>query len=1700
MLVGNKLRPGFVGVVQITSIEVKPTEYGKCAFTELTVIETNMPEQHWRGAPVVWVQGLKNEEIAKSAFKEFLLALGVPEAEMESTINAAIESPQSNVLTNRRVHVQTHETQTKNGPFVLHNWFPYTPPSGDPHANLIPAAEAGACGEHLKPEHVAYLEQRAVPLAVATAAGLVSVNAARAAQLLQLLPEQVPSGGLAMPYPHLEPKFWRVRMDGAEGGAKFMAPPGRGAPIYDAVAATGSQVPGPLVVPEGPIKALALVANGFRGVGLGGAETGLTKEHELDPSWEPIEFPPEGVILLPDADIITNYGVMRGTARLACALSKAHPELAIKFARLSGPGKRGPDDYLAEHGEEALRKILESATSARPSDIAGNLAELDKDERSRRIAQLLEDKFFLVSVIVWGDAEYFLARDSFRKGGATKPFDRAIKTTTDALRKANRHDASGPDTGPYRVKDGRFYFVKKVTTSAGEVEIPEQLTNFTASITCEKKLDDGVIVQTILTIRVTRDTGDNLGEQDVPAAEFGGGRAWLVDKFTSDAVVLGTPGAMAHARAAIQLFSPEKERISAYNHIGFREIDGKLMYLHAGGAVGGEGVTVLVDESLQRFRLPDTCEDLRGAVLMSLRLLDVAAERISGPLFCATYLAPLCHWISVGFAPWVWGQTGTFKTSVIAACQAHYGNFDKDHLPGSWLSTPASLEYLLSRAKDALTIIDDFVPKSAHELDETRRKGSQVIRSIGNNAARGRMRQDLTARPDRPPRGLAAVTGEDVLSGESASARTFAIRFERKLVDKDVLTALQKNAKRLPTAMRGYIEYLITQDAWLRANAQNRITELRASFSADGLHARQPEAAATLMFAAEVFAGFGLSSGVYDHTSSQAFLERIKRALVEASAEHSAGAEERKPVTRFLNTLASLIAQAKVKIEDDAQAKPLPMFGDTFIGCRDGDRLRLLPEPTFRAVTSAMRDAGDPFPVSNETLWAEFQTLGFLAEHDPGRTTKKLVCGGVRTRVLVLWAKHVEGEPEGEPQPDQPGAPAPPAQGPDRPAAPRTNSPSGAHLTPGDASASGEDAPTAPRLESTFTCRDGSPVADHDHSLEERLPVSLPGDSGAIGASAEKFNGHGHLERPGTDVSAGPERGAAGRESSPEFVLVTDATQLPAVAEAVAAASSVALDTETTGLDPLKDRVRIVQLALPDGTIYVIDTWATGGLGPAAEVLCRVPWLGHNLAFDVGFMRQLGVAPTRVVDTMLLAQVLDCGLHLGTKGYFTLPALLKRHLGIEMTKDEQKSDWSGTLRPEQLVYAARDVQHLHELVEVLAHEAATRGLAATASLECQVLPAIVDLRLAGVCFDRGRWAALTEQRRGEAAEARAFVERELGITNANSAVKQLLPALQKRLGAGVTGTSAEVLAPYADDPVVTALEKFRVAAAFVKNHGEPILAAMSEYSDGRARADWIQIAAPTGRMACRNPPLLNLPKSPEVRSCVIAPPGCVLVVADYSQIELRVAAQYLGVTRLRNVYGTAGGDVHRMMAALIAGVRETEVADEQRHGAKPVNFGFLFGMGPPSFINKAREYDVEFALEEARKFQATYRRAYPEIERWQRQIRSTMPIEMRTIGGRARAFPDRRNGYTDRLNMPIQGTAADGFKLAIAILHPRLAALGARIVLAVHDELVVEAPEDRAEEVRACVEAGMIEGMARHVTSVPIEIEASIVRNWAEKK
>lgn len=265
------------------------------------------------------------------------------------------------------------------------------------------------------------------------------------------------------------------------------------------------------------------------------------------------------------------------------------------------------------------------------------------------------------------------------------------------------------------------------------------------------------------------------------------------------------------------------------------------------------------------------------------------------------------------------------------------------------------------------------------------------------------------------------------------------------------------------------------------------------------------------------------------------------------------------------------------------------------------------------------------------------------------------------------------------------------------------------------------------------------------------------------------------------------------------------------------------------------------------------------------------------------------------------------------------------------------------------------------------------------------------------------------------------------------------------------------------------------------------------------------LAADSGRFSCTDPNLQQVPSeqtAPGLRGCFRAPAGTRLVIADYAQIELRVAAALAPCDALARVF-REGRDAHRATAATLTGKPEVEVTAHERKLAKAVNFGFLFGMGAERFREYAASgYGVELDLGEARRARDAFFATFPGIAAWHRRTaamcRASDDVVVRTALGRRKRFAAGRASVPAALNIPVQGTAAEGFKRALVALHAELPRHGARAVMCVHDEVLVEAPAAAADEVRRVVIAAMRDAMASVVARVPIEVDARIAEDWGK--
>ncbi|MGB9179667.1 MAG: DNA polymerase, partial [Pyrinomonadaceae bacterium] len=414
---------------------------------------------------------------------------------------------------------------------------------------------------------------------------------------------------------------------------------------------------------------------------------------------------------------------------------------------------------------------------------------------------------------------------------------------------------------------------------------------------------------------------------------------------------------------------------------------------------------------------------------------------------------------------------------------------------------------------------------------------------------------------------------------------------------------------------------------------------------------------------------------------------------------------------------------------------------------------------------------------------------------------------------------------------------------------------------------------------------------------------------------------------------------------TPNYKLITTADELRAAVEELSKHAVVGFDTETTDLDPYKGHLRLVQFASPDGVVRVIDLFhfadpakddelaKSEALAPLRALLAapRPVKIAHNAKFDAKWVKhKLGVELGGLFDTLLASQIISAGDQDERHG---LDVVVSRYLNETMDKAERLSDWSGELSPSQIEYAARDAFILPPLREKMIERLKSDALMRVAQLEFECVMSVACLELAGIFLDQHRWReqlVIVEKKRAtlaselqdmlaeESMQGTLFggpTREELNIDSHT----QLTRAL-KRIGVPVPdSTRSWKLQPLAAiHPEVAKLLEYRTVQKALTSYGENILNEISPVT-GRIHADFRQIGAPTGRFACTNPNVQQVPHAYEYRRCFRAPEGRKLVISDYSQIELRILADFTGDEGFITAFNS-GADLHRVTAAQVFAV------------------------------------------------------------------------------------------------------------------------------------------------------------------------------------
>ena len=582
--------------------------------------------------------------------------------------------------------------------------------------------------------------------------------------------------------------------------------------------------------------------------------------------------------------------------------------------------------------------------------------------------------------------------------------------------------------------------------------------------------------------------------------------------------------------------------------------------------------------------------------------------------------------------------------------------------------------------------------------------------------------------------------------------------------------------------------------------------------------------------------------------------------------------------------------------------------------------------------------------------------------------------------------------------------------------------------------------------------------------------------------------------------------------SNKPFTLVSTTAALEELIAAAAGQPVIGLDTETTGLDPLKSRVRLMQVATPQGA-YVIDLFRFQALShPGFRHIFTAPQpvkVLHNAKFDLKMLLyHFDLEVRGVFDTMLANQLLDAGR--GERSN-SLAAVVARYLDQELDKSMQLSDWAGELTAEQIEYAAKDAMLLLPLREKMVRELAEARLIDAAKLEFDCVLPLAAMELAGMYLDADCWRGVAAGIEREHEKISADLKREMaaGVPQLSlfdeptinlDSPTQVTEAL-KRMGIPVEGTRGWQLQPLAKEyPAIEKLLAYRHVQKSLTSYGLDFLKYIHPVS-GRVHPDFRQIGAIGGRMSASEPNLQQVPNTKEYRSCFRAPEGRKLCIADFSQIEIRILADWSQDTALLKAL-LSGEDLHCATASLMFNIPLEAVTKAQRSAAKQLNYGIMYGLGAQGL-----SFRIDVTLEEAEVLIKKYFAAYTGVAEWLKEAgnRAVHERENRTRSGRLIYFkydPNDRSqiAATQRLgrNAPIQGSSADIIKRALTLIYDALKPYDARIVNCVHDEIVIEAAAEQAEECAALLEREMAKAGQEFIHSIPVTAESVISDVWVK--
>lgn len=582
------------------------------------------------------------------------------------------------------------------------------------------------------------------------------------------------------------------------------------------------------------------------------------------------------------------------------------------------------------------------------------------------------------------------------------------------------------------------------------------------------------------------------------------------------------------------------------------------------------------------------------------------------------------------------------------------------------------------------------------------------------------------------------------------------------------------------------------------------------------------------------------------------------------------------------------------------------------------------------------------------------------------------------------------------------------------------------------------------------------------------------------------------------------------------------------------------VDTETTGLNPNTDEIRLISYCkvteeeeLKDSSfkVQVADVWENpdkirefGQIFQTSDTI-----VGHNLYFDLLFLEKYGIKPSwrqNLWDSRIASQVL-----FSEEESHSLQALVDRVLGIKLDKTMQKSNWSTRyLSPKQLEYAALDCKILIKLYKAISKLFDAKPNSYRTFLrDCRVYLATVLAAPVKIDTEKWKqnclkWKQSSEQLAEEIGslleiEADLFGDKTEAVAKILRSPYKLINHLNKfakKNGLTKNGklqryfdgtTSIDNLSKYNENRIIQLIIRYRELEKRLSAFGISWLDKYTYKNFLKCRS--FNACLQSGRMAYSEPNIQQIPAIPEFRYCFVADDsrgkgrekGSVIIKSDYSQIELRICAEVTEDEKLIKAYQN-GEDVHSQTARIIVG----RVDKEARQAAKAVNFGLIYGMGSRSLAEYCRiGFGINISESVAKEWKQKFFAEYQGVAEWLASLPKRFPIDSESKNLIVHSLSRTRNIHPKECqfryplstvaNTLIQSVAADGLKNAIILMHNRKKE-ELKYLFSVHDEIVCETPEEEIETSITTVKQSMIDGMRTYIKQVPVIVETKIGKSW----